>query len=103
MKFQRFLLIAFIVLSATIQTSFLFAQTENKGIVNIIFLAGHPANKFVPFQNIGGAIDGHFKGDINKMLTRSNIAEMKQAGLKPVSYRLRTELAGETWHWNPKG
>ncbi|MGN6247723.1 MAG: galactose-binding domain-containing protein [Ginsengibacter sp.] len=103
MKSLRFFLLAFIVLSATIQTSFLFAQTENKGIVNIIFLPNHPANKFIPSQNIGGAIDGHFKGDINKMLTRSNIAEMKQAGLKPVSYRLRTELAGETWHWNPKG
>src|SRR5690242_3178078 len=103
MKIPRFFLLAFIVLFATIQTDFLFAQTVNKGIVRIIFLPNHPANTFIPSQNIGGAIDGHFKGDINKMLTRSNIAEMKQAGLKPVSYRLRTELAGESWHWNPKG
>ena len=81
----------------------IFSQTVNKGIIKILYSPGKPLNSFVPSKNIGGAVDGHFKGDINKMLTPENISEMKKSGLKPVSYRLRTELAGEVWHWNPEG
>jgi len=37
------------------------------------------------------------------MFTDNNIAEMRSAGFGPLTYRLRTELAGEVWHWNPRG
>ncbi|MEO8823262.1 MAG: discoidin domain-containing protein, partial [Ginsengibacter sp.] len=81
----------------------IFSQSVNKGSIRILYSPGHPVNIIVPSQSIGGAIDGHFKGDIDQMLTPENIKVMKSAGLKPVSYRLRTELAGEVWHWNPSG
>jgi len=81
----------------------LSAQKINSANIHVLYSPLHASNSFIPSENIGGAIDGHFKGDINKMLTPENISEMKLAGLKPVSYRLRTELAGEVWHWNPEG
>lgn len=81
----------------------LFAQKIQKGEIHILYTPSHPANTFIPSKNIGGDLDGHLKGDINRMLTSEHIREMQTVGLKPVSYRLRTELAGEVWHWNPKG
>ena len=80
-----------------------YSQKTDKGNIHILYTPNHPQNSFVPSENIGGAIDGHFKGDIGKMLTPENIAAMKTVGLKPISYRLRTELAGEVWHWNSEG
>ncbi|MEO8854467.1 MAG: discoidin domain-containing protein [Ginsengibacter sp.] len=76
---------------------------QNIHQVNISYSPGHSLNSFIPSENIGGDIDGHFKGDIDQMLTPANIKVMKKVGLKPLSYRLRTELAGEVWHWNPAG
>lgn len=87
-------------------SSFFFllsAQQINKGNVHILYIPGQPVNKFIPAKNIGAAFDGHEKGDIDHMLTPQNIKAMRSVGLSPLSYRLRTELQGEVWHWNPKG
>src|SRR5437868_3512227 len=60
-------------------------------------------NKCIPKQTLGGGVDGHERGECVRMLSDKNIAEMLSAGLGPLTYRLRTELAGEVWHWNPRG
>ena len=72
-------------------------------VVKVSFKPDHPASRFDSATAFGAAIDGHEKGELNRMLSRENVGEMLSAGLKPISYRLRTELAGEVWHWNPKG
>lgn len=61
------------------------------------------ANHFVPSQGLGAGVDGHELGETERQLSPANIAAMRSAGLRPLTYRLRTELAGEAWHWNPKG
>ena len=60
-------------------------------------------NKCVPGRTLGGGVDGHERDECMRMLSRQNIAEMLSAGLGPLTYRLRTELGGEVWHWNPRG
>ena len=62
-----------------------------------------PLNVFDPSEALGAGIDGHEKGETAQLFSQANIAAMLSAGLKPLSYRLRTELAGEVWHWNPRG
>lgn len=56
-----------------------------------------------PDEALGAAFDGAEAGMIDQMLTPHNVAAMKGAGLRPLTYRLRTELGIQTWHWNPVG
>jgi hypothetical protein len=71
--------------------------------ITVWFKPGYPLNRFVPSHAFGAAIDGHEKGEVDQMLSPKNVKEMLTAGLRPLSYRLRTELAVEAWHWNPNG
>ncbi|MCX6957536.1 MAG: discoidin domain-containing protein [Verrucomicrobiae bacterium] len=63
----------------------------------------HPAVITNAATALGGAIDGHEKGDAEKNLSSKSVKKMVQASLKPLAYRLRTELGVEAWHWNPVG
>lgn len=71
--------------------------------VNVIYRPGHPANRFVPSHALGAAIDGNQKGVLDLQLRSENVQAMLTAGFKSLTYRLRTELANEVWHWNPNG
>jgi hypothetical protein len=79
------------------------SSQSNIGTVTVLVDENHPANRFIPSQTLGAGIDGHEKGEVQKMLAPANVKEMLSAGLKPLTYRLRTELGVEAWHWNPKG
>ena len=81
------------------------ARSSLQGVfsVSAVVAADQPVNKCVPTQALGAGVDGHGQGECARMFTDKNIAEMRSAGLGPLTYRLRTELAGEVWHWNPRG
>jgi F5/8 type C domain len=86
----------------------LLPQTEARAdekpfAVSAVVDADHPVNQCVPAKALGAGVDGHEQGECARMFTDKNIAEMRSAGFGPLTYRLRTELAGEVWHWNPRG
>ena len=76
---------------------------EKPLVVSAIVSADHPVNRLIPTEALGAGIDGHEKGECAQMFTEKNITEMLSAGLGPLTYRLRTELGSEAWHWNPRG
>jgi hypothetical protein len=76
---------------------------EKPFAVSAVVQADRPVNQCVPTQALGAGVDGHEQGECARMFTDKNIAEMRSAGFGPLTYRLRTELAGEVWHWNPRG
>lgn len=68
-----------------------------------LHIAAQPSNTFDPRVAFGAGIDGHEAGEAAARLTPANIKQMRSAGLRPLAYRLRTELAGEAWHWSSHG
>lgn len=62
-----------------------------------------PVNVFTPDQSLGAALDGMPVGEVERLYTSHNISALKGAGLRPISYSLRTELAIEAWHWSEEG
>src|ERR1700730_1864571 len=72
-------------------------------MVTVNIRPGHPVNRFIPSHAFGAGIDGHDKGETDRQLKPENIEVMLSAGLRSLTYRLRTELAIDAWHWNPLG
>ncbi len=69
----------------------------------IVIDAAQPVQTLRPDEAFGGALDGAGKDEIAGQYTPHNIKAMLEAGIGPVSYRLRTELGIEAWHWNEEG
>ena len=76
---------------------------QQPATVTVSFTPGHPANRIAPSRALGAGADGHSIGETDRQLSPANVKAMLSAGLRPLTYRLRTELAGEAWHWNPNG
>src|SRR5438552_2247746 len=90
-----------ICLNLFFQPIAIFAQRPATATITID--TSHPVNRFTPSHALGAAIDGHEKGANDLQLTGPNINAMLSAGFKSLTYRLRTELGGDVWHWNPNG
>ncbi|MFC3070664.1 discoidin domain-containing protein [Phenylobacterium soli] len=58
---------------------------------------------FRPDTALGGGVDGSTRGEIDRLFTPHNIAAMRSLGLRSLTYRLRTELGIEAWHWTEEG
>ncbi len=63
----------------------------------------HPVRRFVPRDVFGAGIDGRPAEDARATFDPRNVAAMRSAGLPRLSYRLRTELGIEAWHWTNRG
>lgn len=72
------------------------------GVVRIEDAAG-PVNRFRTDEALGAGVDGSEAGGVERFFRPATVARLRTAGLAPMTYRLRTELAGEAWHWNPQG
>lgn len=97
---RRFPLI--LLASLTLVTAVSAAAAPRGGQV-VVDLGHGPVAVIRPRLAFGAGIDGIPGGEVDRLFTAHNIAWMKQAGLAPVTYRLRTELAIDAWHWDPEG
>src|SRR5213075_561469 len=78
-------------------------SVAQRRVATVIVDTSRPINRFTPSHALGAAIDGHEKGVNDPQLKPDNIKAMLSAGLRPLTYRLRTELGIAVWHWNPNG
>lgn len=58
---------------------------------------------FRPADVFGVTIDGGDAAETGALLNRNNAPAIRAAGFRDASYRLRTELAGQVWHWSSYG
>jgi hypothetical protein len=93
------------ILVGCLGPSYMVAQRNSisQSHVIITVLGDPPLAVIHPRRDWGAALDGHDLTEATTIYTPHNIAAMQSAGLGPITYRLRTELGIDTWHWNPEG
>ncbi|HEX6806980.1 MAG TPA: discoidin domain-containing protein [Gemmatimonadaceae bacterium] len=79
------------------------AQASRDTLTVRVEVAAGPTASIDPRTTFGGGLDGHRPGDIARLYTPDNLRALASAGFGVVTYRLRTELANDAWHWNPAG
>lgn len=66
-------------------------------------LPNHILAVFRPVEAFGVAVDGGTFAETGALFNPENVSAIRAAQFKSVSYRLRTELAGQVWHWSSYG
>lgn len=103
---RQYLLLAFalwFLLAAPVMSGIVAADEKHRlDTVTVDLTVGKPVT-FLPDEAFGRAIDGLSQGEVDRVYTRQNIDKIETSGLHRVSYRLRTELGIEAWHWSEEG
>ncbi len=69
----------------------------------VLTIARTPTRRVRPDEAVGMGIDGSDHGTTDRLLHPDTLRALRSLRLPNLTYRLRTELAIETWHWNPEG
>ncbi|MGO9485969.1 MAG: discoidin domain-containing protein [Rhodomicrobium sp.] len=70
---------------------------------SILIETAQAAAQAIPSEALGAGLDGHQQGDVDKTYKPEALAEISSIPFYRLSYRLRTELGAEVWHWNGEG
>ena len=68
-----------------------------------IAIAAQPTRRVIPAAALGMGLDGSDRGTTDRLLRPDTLRSLRSLHLPQLTYRLRTELAIEAWHWNPAG
>ncbi len=75
----------------------------DKGNLTVLVDIASAAATFLPDEAFGAGLDGLEEPEFKNAYSPDNIKTMVGAPYRRLSYRLRTELGIEAWHWNPVG
>jgi hypothetical protein len=99
---SRLYLACAVILSAVLLTSD-FSYSMGRKQLSIHIDASNPTASFMPDEAFGAGLDGLNEKDLERVYSPESIRTMSQAAYRRLSYRLRTELGIEAWHWNENG